>query len=338
MRRMDRRRRWASRVARAKNRLGLLDGPVQTAIYKATFRSDEELLTYSYALTNDHLPDLHTPVWFNEKIRWQFLHHRNPLMSLAADKIAVRDYLKFKGARIEPPKLLATFDSLDEIAAFDFPRRYALKSSFGTGQNRLEDGTGTGERADIVLQAARWLKFDQWRNTGEFHYRDIRKRWLVEEFVPSKLKQVEYKVFCIMGRPVFILNITDREGPNTFQRRIYDCDWKPVGFQRIGDPPPPDLIPRPRELDAILAEAGRLSEDFLHVRVDFLQCDDRVVFSELTFASAAARVPFTPEHVNVEFGEMMDLDQAQEYLERGRIIASTLRWPVAWAERTAEPV
>ena len=67
----------------------------------------------------------------------------------------------------------------------------------------------------------------------------------------------------------------------------------------------------------------------MHVRVDFLRCDDRLVFSELTFASNAARIPFTPLAANVTLGDMMDLGRADEYLERGRAIAQRLGWPVA---------
>lgn len=328
VKRIDRRRRWASRICRAGMYLGLVNVPIQSAIHRATFRSEEELVAYSYAQTNDHLPDLRHPVWFNEKVRWQFLYHPNPLMSLAADKIAVRDYLRFKGARITPPALLATFDSLEKIAAFDFPARFALKSAFGTGQNHLADGSRLTPRADLVREAASWLRWDQWRCTGEFHYRTQPRRWLAEEFLPSSRGQVEYKIFCMMGRPVFILVITDREGPNTYRRRILDCDWKPAGFHWLGFPPETTPLPRPASLDLMLEEAARLSEDFMHVRVDFLCCDDRLVFSELTFASNAARVPFSPVAANVTLGNMMDLDRADEYLERGRCIARTLKWDV----------
>ncbi len=326
IRRIERKRRWASRAMRARKALGLLDSSIQSAIYDATYRDDAEVVAYSYAQENDHLPDLNRPVWFNEKVRWQFLNHPNPLMSLAADKIAVRDYLVLKGARIEAPALIATFDSLCDIAAFDFPRTYALKSSFGTGQNLLQDGTRTLAREAILSEAASWLNWDQWRSTGEFHYRTLRKRWLAEEFLPCACGQVEYKVFCMMGRPAFILVITDREGPNTYRRRLYDCDWKPADFHWLGNPPDPAPLPRPADLDLILAEATRLAEDFMHVRVDFLRCDDRLTFSELTFASAAARVPFTPVEANVRLGALMDLDRADEYLARGRHVAQMLGW------------
>ena len=79
----------------------------------------------------------------------------------------------------------------------------------------------------------------------------------------------------------------------------------------------------------MLEEARRLSEDFLHVRVDFLRCDGRLVFSELTFAGGAARNPFDPLPLNLMLGEMMDLSRAPELLARGRGIAAELGWPAA---------
>ena len=54
---------------------------------------------------------------------------------------------------------------------------------------------------------------------------------------------------------------------------------------------------------------------------------DRLVFSELTFASAAARIPFTPVEANVRMGDRIDLGQAPRILEHGRKLAAELGWP-----------
>ena len=57
----------------------------------------------------------------------------------------------------------------------------------------------------------------------------------------------------------------------------------------------PRPLPRPAELPLLVSEARRLSADFMHVRVDFLKFDGRLTFSELTFSSNGARLPFTPD-------------------------------------------
>jgi hypothetical protein len=79
----------------------------------------------------------------------------------------------------------------------------------------------------------------------------------------------------------------------------------------------------------MLSEAHRLSEDLMHVRVDFLQYDDRLVFSELTLANAGMQQPIDPPEANEWLGSLIDLSQAEDYARRGQKIAHALGWPPA---------
>ena len=65
----------------------------------------------------------------------------------------------------------------------------------------------------------------------------------------------------------------------------------------------------------------------MHVRVDYLHFDERLAFSELTFANLAARIPFEPPGRDAELGARMDLGRAAEYLARGEAIARRLGTP-----------
>jgi hypothetical protein len=341
---------FVARIVRRRRRLRLvallrrmLPGvTAQAAIYDTTFRSDREALIYHYALRNDHLPNLDHPVELNDKIRWQFINHPNPLMTLAADKIAVRDYLALKGARISAPVLFAQGSDPRELGEFVPPSRFVLKSSYGSGQCHIETGTPraaqvpdksrSGPAADLIATASRWTEWDQWRATGEFHYRPIPKRWLIEEYIPAVHHRLEYKIFCLHGEPVFIAVITERErggrrGLAGIRHVLFDPDWIRLDLGMRGVEEDPNPVPRPPELDLLLSEARLLSEDFMHVRVDFLAFDGRLAFSELTFASMAARVPFQPPERNVELGARMDLSRAAEYLARGRAVADKLGAP-----------
>jgi hypothetical protein len=326
--RIDRQRRWLGRGAKVLRAFGLLRGSEQQAVYERVFSSEAEMVSYAYARKNDHLPDLVNPVWYNEKVRWQFLHHPNPLMSLVADKIAVRDYLLYRGGHIQAPRLIAHGWTSDELATAALPRQFVLKTSFGSGQNHIERKAKSTPRSALVAKLNTWMRYDQWRSTGEFHYRHVPKRWLVEEYVPSAPGgQIEYKVFCMMGEPVFILVAKNRTAAS-YQRNLYWPDWTPTDFHWKGFPIDPVPVPRPARLEEILADARRYAQDFLSVRVDFFESTGgRLDFSELTFASAAARVPFTPDEANVRLGDTIDLSRAGEYLERGTKIAAELGWP-----------
>jgi hypothetical protein len=311
-----------------RRRLSGSSAPVQAAAYDRTFRSDAEAVTYHYAVRNDHLPDFDHPTWINEKVRWQFLNHANPLMGIAADKAAVRDYLRYKDAQIPAPALYAVGAGRDALLAADLPERYVLKSTSGWAQNRFVACPVRDARRHLGDAVAEWDRWDHWRFLGELHYRGIPKRWLAEEVIGTAARITEYKFYCIMGEPQFFMYMTDRSG-NDVRCSLFDPQWRPTPFHWSGYPPTAERPEkRPAAYEKMLAEARRLSEDFMHVRVDFLECDGRVYFSELTFAGGGARNPFLPRIQNEVFAEMMDLSRAAGYAERGRAISSTLTMPI----------
>ncbi|MDM7931210.1 ATP-grasp fold amidoligase family protein [Tabrizicola sp.] len=295
-------------------------------IHDFTFRSDAEAVAFPFALKQGRLPDFNSPRVLAEKVRWTFLHHRNPLMPLISDKIAVRDYLHSKGAQIAPPKLIATGWKPEDILRMELPERFALKASNSCGANHFHTGPAAPDRKDLRRKLQLWRDADHWRRHGELFYRDIPWRFLVEEFLPSDHRRIEYKIMCFHGEPAFISAISQR-GPGGLQRSVRWPDWSPAGFGTRGissSPTPPD---RPEMLDQLLAEARRLSEDLMHVRVDFLHYDHRLVFSELTLSNAAMRTPIDPPEADEWLGGLVDLSREAEYAERGRAIAKALAWP-----------
>ena len=329
--RIGRRERRARLLARILRASGLSTKSFQAEAYDRTFRSDAEAVSYSYVLYNDHLPDLEQPIWLNEKIRWQFLHHPNPLMTIAADKLAVREYLRYKGATIHPPELLASGTDPLAIASMDLPPRFVLKTNHGSGQNYKRDGSDSPAPLALARRLAEWHHFDQWRRTGELHYRGMPKGWLMEELLPVNERSLEFGITCFNGVPQWIRVITERRGKgyDNIRQVMMSTDWKPLMVNYRGLPNQTVLPPRPAFLDWILDEARQLSEDFMQVRVDFMQFGDRLAFSELTFASSAGRIPFEPLERNAELGALLDLSRAPEYLARGERIAADLGWSSA---------
>jgi hypothetical protein len=325
LRRVERRARIGRRMTWLQRKLLGSERSRYEEVDEWTFPTDRERVMHYYALNNDHLPDLDQPAWLNEKIRWQFLNHPNPLMSLAADKRAVRDYLAYKGAAIQPPALHATLDDPEAILEVDLPERFVFKPTFSSRRVHVEDGVGEGQptpRADLVRKAAVWSRKDLWRGTGELHYRPIPRRWIVEEYVPGR-RRLEYRLFCFMGEPVYYSVIIERKG-EAIRHAVLDLDGRPFRAQFAGFPSEADVPPPPPDFDRMLADARLLSEDFLHVRVDFFVHDDRTMFSELTFSSLAAVVNFDSDAANDEIGALMDLGRADAYLARGRRIAEAV--------------
>ena len=229
------------------------------------------------------------------------LNHDNPLMRIAADKVAVRDYLAWKGTAIRAPRLYTAGHSARELLEADLPDRFVLKSGSGWGQNLFVDGPQGPGRAALAAQVEDWLAWDHWRLLGELHYRGIPKRWLAEEIVGPPAAIVEYKFYCILGEPVFFLYLTDR-APGRFRCALFDMAWRPTPFHWARHPPSAERPRPPAAFEAMAADARRLAEDFLHVRVDFLLCGGQPYFSELTFSGGTRTVDVHVAQVRRKLG------------------------------------
>ena len=291
-----------------------------------TFRNDADAVALPFAQVQGRLPDLKAPKTWAEKVRWTFLHHRNPLLSLVSDKIAVRSYLALKGAQFAPPKLLATGWKPEDILLMDLPERLALKASNSCGANLFHTGPNLPDRKALLRQLRLWRDTDFWRRHGELFYRDIPWRFLVEELLPSDQRRLEYKIFCFHGEPLWV-SVVGARGSNGIKRIGHFPDWSPVPFGTRGIKSSPEPAQRPEALDLLLAEARRLSADFMHIRVDFLHYDDRLVFSELTVSNNGMRSPIDPPDKDLWVGSHMDLSREAEYARLGQDIARQLAWP-----------
>ncbi|MBC7137810.1 MAG: hypothetical protein H5U17_03510 [Defluviimonas sp.] len=319
----------------AKLRYGLVPGRARRArlIHDATYRSEAELIAHSFASGHGHLPDMTDPKGYPEKIRWLIVNHRNPLISLVSDKIAVRAYLRYCGATIAAPGLIGTGHDPDEILHMPLPDSFALKASNASGHNHFHEG-GPVDRRALARIIAGWKGTDYWRKNGELFYRPIPFRFLLEEFLPHRRRKLEYKVFCFHGEPAFISAIVARQGAR-LMRAIYRPDWSKARFGTRGLGISRDEVPRPAELPLLLEEARRLSQHLIFARVDFLHFDDRLAFSEITFANDGARRPIDPPEMNLAIGRLIDLSREEAYLAEGRRIAAELGWPGMAAARQA---
>lgn len=301
-------------------------GERQRRVHQFTFASDAEAVAYPFARGHGRLPDFAAPTLLPEKVRWTFLHHPNPLMSLVSDKIAVRDYLALRGALIQPPDLIATGHDPEAILTLDLPERFVLKASNSCGANHVHPGPNPPDRGSLRDLLVRWRDEDHWRRHGELFYRAIPWRFLVEEYLPSDRRRLEYKIMCFHGEPQFISAIAQR-GPGGLSRSVHLPDWSAAGFGTRGLGVSPEPVPRPDQLGFLLDEARRLSADLMHVRVDILHYNDRLSFSELTLSNAAARHPIDPPEAALWLGSLIDLSRAAEYEALGRKIAADLGWP-----------
>ena len=131
--------------------------------------------------------------------------------------------------------------------------------------------------------------------------------------VPSKTKELlDLKIMCFDGKPKFIVlhrNITSNDNPHTLN--MFTLDWKPIDVEwdclrYSGD------IECPKNLKEIICLAEKLADGYIHVRVDFLLCDNEVYFGELTLYPGAGFKPFSTLEFDEQLGRLINLESIYE--------------------------
>ena len=304
-RRAERRARWMPRAAR------------QRFIYDNTFTNDIEAVAFFLAENLGKMPDFANPRVYSEHLRAQFLTHPNPLMAIAADKIALRDYCDLFDLPIRPLPLFATFENPHDLVPGDLPETAMIKIADGCKMNLLH-GPGMPVTPFAYRQFLReFWHIDHWRRHAELHYRDIPKRILVEEALLPVHSLQEHCVFCVMGEPYIIIDET--------RRTALREDLTPLEHVHGNARPAPlSAFGTKAETDAMLQTARLLSENFYHCRVDFLRLGDRLALCEITLSPGGYYSKLDSDaHEKLRCG-LLDPSRLPEFLDRGLKITKTL--------------
>ena len=237
-------------------------------------------------------PSLHRPRSFNERIAWKILNDRNPLIPLTLDKVTVRPWVAERIGWQYITPIVGVWNSASEVPWEALPQRFVLKANHGSGYNILVPDKALACRDTILAQAEAWLAENYGERTGEWGYRPIQPRLLVEEFLPSPVGGVpeDYKVYVFGGRP-HLLQV--HLGRFTKQRceLFYDpITLEPIAFGRHRHADWPDYPGPPSAAATLYDLAARLGAGFDAVRVDFYLIDGEPRFGEMTHYSGGASV------------------------------------------------
>lgn len=237
---------------------------------------------------------------FNQKVIWRKYFDRNYLYTRYSDKILVRDYVERKiGPQFLIPKL-GVYNSIDDLS-HHLQERCVIKANHGAGMNLIigSDHDNSND-SELLKEIESWFDTDYSDKYGEFHYRNIERRVLVEEnlshngCVPSDYKFHSFKQRS--GKVEFVLQVVS--GRFSDESRAYYVD----NFEQsiVAHGKDNNLIPdsdKPILLN-ILELNKQLLGDFDYARIDWYISDGRPYFGEMTFVPGGG--------MSNEFGEELE--------------------------------
>lgn len=253
-------------------------------------------------------PNLVNPKSYNEKIQWLKLNYKNPLMTVCADKYAVRNYVSQKIGKQYLIPLIGKYKSVDQIDFEKLPHQFVLKVNTGSGYNIIcKSKTDLNiSKTKIILQE--WLKpeSNHYYFSYEWAYKYVKPLILCEQYLEQSDKQLyDYKIMCFDGVPHFLWVDIDRF--KSHKRNLYDLDWNllDVCFKYPNDKK--RKIQKPPKLRQMLRIASKLSHGFPHARVDLYVVKNRTYFGEITFYSENGMGNFQPIEWDYKVGDMINI-------------------------------
>lgn len=273
------------------------------------FVPDKLMLKFQYKIKTGRSLNLEDPKRYTEKLQWYKLNYKNSIMHQCVDKYKVREYVKSKGLDNILVKLIAKYDSIDQVEWERLPNQFVIKTTNGGGG--LNVVICKDKKKLDITELNKKLKPQIFKTrTGgrEWAYYNLIPGIILEELLVNEENPEagvnDYKIFCYKGNPKYIIVDVDRYVEH--KRNFYDTEWNNIAVK--SDCPSADrVLEKPKNFEKMLEIASKLSEEFPYVRVDLYNCKGKIYFGELTFYPWSGYVQFDPDEFDFILGKEFKL-------------------------------
>ena len=259
----------------------------------------ERLLLQQYVKGTGKQLNMESPETFSEKlycrmISWNRGHA--PIFTQLADKYTAREHVAKKIGQEHLVKLLWHGTDPDAIPFDALPDDHVIKTNHGSALVIVVKEKA--DRKEIIEKLRAWLKSNYYWAGREHQYYGIKPRIMIEEFLSNEdgSSPLDYRIWCFEGVPELIQVDNRAHDINPF----FDTKWNHLDLHyRPGAPRP--AVPKPSNLDEMLAIASKLSSGFGFIRVDLYSVRGAIYFGEYTFTPAGS-LTISPKHWDVTLG------------------------------------
>ncbi|MDO6598082.1 ATP-grasp fold amidoligase family protein [Oceanihabitans sp. 2_MG-2023] len=268
---------------------------------------------YHYEYFSGKKLNLENPIEFNAKIEWYKVFYRPKILTLLADKHAVRSYVEKKIGAQYLNELYAVYDNVNNIDFNKLPNKFVVKANHTNNHNLIVTNKNKLDTKKAKNLFNKWLSKNQYYRKGqEWAYKDIKPKIIIEKFLKENNKNslVDYKFYCFNGKPKFIDVHIDRDEDH--KQGCFDLEFNilPFGKSKNYKSISSD-IEKPSNLQEMAMLSEKLADKLPFVRVDFYSINGKSIFGEMTFYPSDARKEFYPEAYNKIIGDYFILPKQE---------------------------
>ena len=278
--------------------------------FKPFFKlSPVSYVKHQYKYITHHKLNLKNPVRYTEKLQYLrlFTYPKNSLVSKAAGRAGVREYLTEKGFENYLIPIYGIFDKFEDIDFTKLPNQFVMKCTHACAFNEIVLDKAKFDKEASKKKFNKWLKTNYGKKTVELHYSPIKPQIIIEKYLGFDGDlPTEYKIHVFNGKAKYMYVVTGRGVDIRYNN--YYIDWTPFdGAQFNGWKKKEEGNPIPSNWGDMVKLAEKMAEDFPFVRVDLYNINGKIYFSELTFTPAKGTLIFDDDKADFEIGEWLDI-------------------------------
>lgn len=270
--------------------------------------SDKAYIEWKWFVTFGRRINLDNPHTFNEKLQWLKLYNRIPDYTRLVDKYEVKKHVAALIGEQYVTPTLAVYEHAEDINFDALPNQFVLKTTHDSGGIVICTDKSKLNKEKAIKTLDKALKTDFYAYTREWPYKDVPRRIIAEQYIPTPDGDLrDYKFFCFDGVPKVMFVAADRFTPGeetTFD--FFDMDFNHIDV-RNGHLNSTKTILKPTGFERMKELAAKLSAGFPHVRVDFYDINGKIYFGELTFFHFSGFVKFKPHDLDIQMGRYLAL-------------------------------
>lgn len=262
---------------------------------------------HQYKYITHHKLNLKNPTRYTEKLQYLrlYVYPKNPLVSKAAGRAGVREYLTEKGLGEYLVPIYGVYDKFEDIDFNKLPNQFVMKCTHACAFNQIVLDKSKLNIKESKKKFNKWLKTNYGRMTMERHYSPIKPQIIIEKYLGfADDLPIEYKIHVFNGKAKYIYVVSGR-GKDIRYNNCY-IDWTPFDGAQFNGWKKREPAPiKPDNWDAMVKLAEKMAEDFPFVRVDLYNINGKIYFSELTFTPAKGTLIFDDDKADFEISEWL---------------------------------
>lgn len=225
------------------------------------------------------------PQNYTAKGRWIQFNTDTSMWSMLADKYNVRQHLENLGLSSYLVKCYGSWTGVDEIDFTKLPQSFVIKTNHGSGEVVVVKDKSRINIDEIKDVINHYLHTPYGVMSAEPHYLKIKPMVLVEQLLENTSSQsssmIDYKIFCVYGKPIIIDVCYDRDSQaHHLSETWYTPDWRNLGsflpYNQMKD------IQRPNSLLKMYDICKVIASNLPLVRIDFYDVSGKPYIGEVT--------------------------------------------------------